>query len=145
MMIVEEGPEGYQSFTDLKVWKMARAFKIAVYEVLEVIPFADTDLRSQLKRSARSIPTNISEGHGRYTFRDQLNFCVIARGSLSESYNHLIDAYDCQYVTRERLVVFKNQIDELGKTLNGYMNFLRGKIPASQSRTTNPRNSGTTA
>ena len=77
--------------------------------------------------AARSISANIAEGHGRFTYKDQIHFCIQARGSLSETLNHLIDAYDCQYITKEQLTNYKTQVDTVGKLLNGYITYLRKK------------------
>ncbi len=85
-------------------------------------------MTDQIIRSARSVNSSIAEGHGRYTFPDQIHFCVIARGSLAETYNHLIDAYDCTYITLEKLTEFKNDINEVEKILNGYINWLREQL-----------------
>lgn len=137
MILVEEAGEGYQTFTDLRIWQLARKLKLDVYKILQALPVKDLELTNQLKRSVRSVPTNISEGHGRFTFKDQLNFCVIARGSLSETLNHLIDAFDCGYITRDQLSTLKVDIDNLGKALNGYMTFLRQRIPTPKKETGN--------
>lgn len=67
----------------------------------------------------------IAEGHGKFYFKDQINYCVIARGSLSETLNHLIDAMDSGYIQKEGLTSLKSDIDETGKLLNGYISFLR--------------------
>jgi four helix bundle protein len=85
-------------------------------------------LADQLIRASRSINSNISEGHGRFTYKEQLHFCIQARGSLSETYNHLIDAFDCDYIGRTQLSYFKELIDEVGKLLNGYISFLRKNL-----------------
>ncbi len=80
-------------------------------------------LSDQIIRSSRSINANIAEGHGRYTFKDQLQYCIQARGSLSETYNHIIDAFDCICISEEKLEYFKIKIDEVGRLLNGYISF----------------------
>jgi four helix bundle protein len=127
-LVLEPDGPGYQSFLELDVWKRGRKLKLQVYEVLPRYPaFEQYELTSQLRRSVRSVPTNVSEGHGRFTFKDQLNFCIIARGSLSETLNHLIDAYDCKYITEPELRAFKQSIDELGKMLNAYISYLKSR------------------
>jgi len=128
---------GFQNFFELDAWKKAREFKRAVYRILPQFPEHERfELTSQLRRSVRSIPTNIAEGHGRMSFKDQNNFCVIARGSHSETLNHLIDAYDCSYISKEELLRLKERWDEAGKVLNGYMTFLQARIkPKSKSST----------
>ncbi|TDH23071.1 four helix bundle protein [Segetibacter sp. 3557_3] len=116
----------HQSFTQLDVWKKTRVFKNEIFDVVKSFP-ADEKYRlgDQLIRASRSINANISEGHGRYTFKDQLHFCIQARGSLSECYNHLIDAYDAKYIDKEKLQYLKNFIDEIERLLNGYISWLR--------------------
>ena len=130
---------GFQNFYELDAWKKARRFKLAVYAIIKRLPEHERyELVSQLRRSVRSIPTNISEGHGRMAFRDQNNFCVIARGSHSETMNHLIDAYDCGYISQVELQQLKEQWDETGKVLNGYMAFLQARIaPKAKSSQNN--------
>ena len=54
--------------------------------------------------------------------------CIIARGSLSETYNHLIDALDWNYINTEQLNAFKIKIDETERLLNGYIAYLRKKL-----------------
>ncbi len=127
-MLLEEPAGGYQSFTDLEAWKLARALKRSVWQLLSCFPEAEKfELASQLRRAVRSVPAALAEGYGRFTYKDQSNFCVIARGSLSEVLNHLIDAFDCGYISSESLSDYKNQIDQLGKVLNGYLTYLRSK------------------
>lgn len=118
----------YQDFTDLEVWKAARKLKLKVYEVKHLFPKEEEyKLKDQLVRSVRSISANISEGHGRYTFKDQTHFCIQARGSLSETLNHLIDAYDMSIINEETLLFFKQEIDSVRKLLNSYIKYLRTK------------------
>jgi four helix bundle protein len=70
----------------------------------------------------------IAEGHGRFTIKDQLHFSIIARGSLSETLNHLIDALDCNYISNEEMEAFKSKIEHTGKLLNGYITYLRKNL-----------------
>ena len=119
----------HQSFTELEVWKKARILKNEIFELVKSFPSEEKfRLVDQIIRSSRSINSTISEGHGRYTYKDQLHFCVIARGSLTETYNHLIDALDCNYIPAEKLEYFKGKIDETERILNGYISFLRKNL-----------------
>jgi four helix bundle protein len=119
----------HQSFTELEVWKKARVFKNEIFDLVKSFPLEEKyRLADQLIRSSRSVNSNIAEGHGRFTYKDQLHFCVQARGSLSETYNHLIDAFDCNYLRLEQLKIFKTKIDEIERLLNGYISFLRKNI-----------------
>lgn len=118
-----------QSFTELEVWKKARILKNELKELADKFPPEEKfRLGDQIIRSSRSVAANISEGHGRFTYKDQLHFCIQARGSLSETHNHLIDALDCKYISQQQFSYFKLLIDETSRLLNGYISFLRNQI-----------------
>ena len=119
----------HKSFTELEMWKKARVLKNQICELTKSFPAEEKfRLTDQIIRSSRSINAVIAEGHGRYTFKDQLHFCIIARGSLSETYNHLFDALDCNYISQEQLFEFKNKIEEIERLLNGYISYLRKNL-----------------
>ncbi|CAN5395604.1 four helix bundle protein [soil metagenome] len=119
----------YQSFEELEVWKKARAVKSELFELAKSFP-SDEKYRlcDQIIRSSRSVNTQISEGHGRQTYPDRIRFCVIARGSLSETLNHIIDAYDCPYIDEQNLLNFRIKINEVERMLNGYIAYLEKKL-----------------
>ena len=121
--------EKNQSFTELDVWKKARILKNELKEIADKFPPEEKyRLTDQLIRSSRSINANIAEGHGRFTYKDQLHFCIQGRGSLGETYNHLIGAFDCRYINHVQLNYFKILIDKVGRLLNGYITFLRNNL-----------------
>ena len=118
-----------KSYTNLEVWKKMRTLKIKIEKLAKTFPSEEKfRLSDQVIRSARSVNASFAEGHGRYTFPDRIHFCIIARGSLSETFNHLIDGYDCAYLSVEKLTEFKNEINEVEKILNGYINWLRQQM-----------------
>jgi four helix bundle protein len=119
----------YQSFEELEVWKKARELKKDIFKLSDSSPKEEKfRLSDQLIRSVRSVPTQISEGHGRRTFPDRLRFTIIARGSLAETLNHLIDAFDCNYINEEQLQLFRLKIEEVERIMNGYINYLEKNI-----------------
>ncbi|MDQ6610717.1 MAG: four helix bundle protein [Bacteroidota bacterium] len=116
----------YKPFTDLEVWKKSRAFKKEIEALPKNFPPEEKyKLTDQIVRSVRSVNANIAEGHGRFGYPDQIKFCMNARGSLNETLNHLIDAYDCKYISSEELVNYQTKYNEVMKLLNGYINYLR--------------------
>jgi four helix bundle protein len=123
--------QGYHDFTKLSVWKKARILKHSLWKLIRSFPPEEKyRLSDQILRCARSVMANIAEGHGRSTIKDQIHFCIQARGSLSECLNHLVDAFDCRYITLESLLFYKNLLDETGRLLNGYIKHLRAKANA---------------
>src|SRR5215207_6839674 len=85
----------------LEVWVRAKNFALAVYK--DVVPHLPPDekwnLTQQIKRAAQSIPANIAEGHGRYHFLDNVRFCYIARGSLTEIQSHISLSHELGYLS----------------------------------------------
>jgi four helix bundle protein len=121
--------KAHQSFTELIVWQKAREFKTAMKQLADGFPSVEKfRLCDQLIRSSRSIAATIAEGHGRFTYKDRLHFCIMARGSLSETYNHLIDAFDCNYIAQAAFDSYKGKIQEIERILNGYIAYLRKNL-----------------
>jgi four helix bundle protein len=109
-----ENNTSHKGFTELLVWKEARILKNQVKQLTTSFPSEEKfRLVDQIIRSSRSIGSNISEGHGRFTYKDQLHFCIQARGSLSETHNHLIDALDCNYIDEVTYDSYIKQIRKL--------------------------------
>ncbi len=120
---------GYQSFEDLEVWKESRELKNELFQLVKTFPQDEKyRLADQLLRSSRSINSQLAEGHGRKTIPDRLKYCIQARGSLSETLNHLIDAFDCNYINEQQLQYFRGRIMIVEKLLNGYVTYLNNKI-----------------
>lgn len=115
-------------FEELELWKRVREFKKEVRVISKLFPPDEKfRLTDQIIRSSRSINALISEGHGRFTYPDQIHYCIQARGSLTETINHLIDALDEGYISEEQLSIFKQKGKALERLLNGYLAFLRKK------------------
>jgi four helix bundle protein len=118
----------YFGFEELELWKKVRIFKNDIREISKLFPAEEKfRLTDQIIRSSRSINALISEGHGRFTYPDQIHYCIQARGSLTETINHLIDALDEGYITGDQLIVLKQKGKEIERLLNGYLVFLRKK------------------
>lgn len=121
-------------FEDLELWKKVRIFKNEISSLARLFPSEEKfRLSDQILRSSRSINALITEGHGRFTYPDQIHFCIQARGSLAETVNHLIDAFDEQYITEEQLLISKEKAKEIERLLNGYIVFLRKKRDENKS------------
>jgi|SRR6187402_9718 len=120
-------------FGHLELWKKVREFKNeATLEARKWPSEEKFKLIDQVIRSSRSINALLAEGHGRFTFADQFHFCIQARGSLPETINHLIDAFDEAYITEEQLNYFKEKGKEIERMLNGYINYLRTQRDAEK-------------
>jgi four helix bundle protein len=85
-------------------------------------------LTSQIRRSALSVPGNLSEGFGRRHTKDKLNFYYDSRGSLAETKSHLIYGHQTGYFGKKEFVEYSNLIEEIWKELNSLINSLSKKL-----------------
>jgi four helix bundle protein len=108
-----------RSFRDLEVWKKAHKLSIDVSQLVKIFPRDEKyDLAGQMRRSARSIPSDISEGYGRFHFNDKLTFYERARASLLELRNHFEEALDNSYISNDTFHSFRKQMNEVNFLLN---------------------------
>ena len=84
---------GWKRFEEIAAWQHSHRVKLRLYTLLERSKIKrDIKLTTQLRESARSAPSNIAEGFGRFGNKEFARFARMSKGSLHESLNHLIDA-----------------------------------------------------
>lgn len=115
-----------RSFMDLDCWKVAREFRKKISSLANSFPSEEKyGLISQIKRSSRSVTANIAEGYGRFHHQENIQFCRMSRGSLTETLDHLTVALDENYISEDQFDDFKTELDRCLKVLNGYISYLR--------------------
>jgi four helix bundle protein len=86
---------GVHRFIELRAWQACDAYKKAVYRLRDAHPRLREWRRwGQFEDSVAGPPAHLAEGFGRFSPPDFARYCVMARASLMESQNHLIDAVD---------------------------------------------------
>ena len=114
------------SFTDLEVWKKSRILRNNISNLVKSFPSEQKyRLTDQIIRSSRSIGNNIAEGHGR--------FLINARGSSTETIDHLVIALDENYIDNDIFNQFKEDCEECSKMINGYISYLRNQSTVKQA------------
>ena len=117
------------AFENMKAWQEARKLVGATYRLLDDFPkFENYALCDQIRRAVVSLPSNLAEGSGRISVKEQLRFNEIAYGSLMETYNQLIIATDLNYLDKNKLEDIRPQINIVAKMLNGLRNSIMKKI-----------------
>lgn len=106
------------SFEKLEVWKIAREYVKKIYEL--TLKFSNTEkfgLTQQIQRAAVSVSSNIAEGSGRTSPKEQKHFVEIAYGSLMETFSQLYLAYDLGYIDDNDLAEIKPLINNIAAQL----------------------------
>ncbi len=120
---------GFESFEELNAYKLAREIRTEISTLSKTFPqHEEYKLKDQIIRSSRSVTANIAEGHGRHYFKENIKFCIMARGSLNETIDHLTVALDEKYINEELFSKLRDKIKTNIKVLNGYMSYSKKLI-----------------
>lgn len=112
-----------QNFRSLRAYQESKELVKQVYELLKKFPKEEQyALCDQLRRSVISVPSNIAEGMGRYSTKEQVHFIEIAFGSLMEVSAQMDVACDLAYVTNEDLKSIDARVEAVAALLSGLRN-----------------------
>ena len=118
-----------RSHRDLIVWQKAMALVASVYGLTKTFPHDEIyALTSQTRKAAVSVPANIAEGQGRRLSGEFHQFFANSRGSLMELDTHLEVACRVGYLSQAQLKSIQNDLNEVGRLLNGLMRSIRKQV-----------------
>lgn len=108
------------NYKDLEVWKIARELSIEIHKMTLTLPkFEMYEEGSQIRRSSKSVRSNIAEGYGRRRYKNEfIRFITFAIASTDETIDHLETLFETESLLDE--VLFKNLLEKfnlLGKKL----------------------------
>ncbi len=113
---------------EIRVYNLALDLAEKVWEIVSKCNyFAKDTMGKQLIRAVDSVAANISEGYGRYHYRENKQFCYYSRGSLYETKTWLIKAHKRSLIDDETFNSFQKDIDTTGIKLNNYINSIGNK------------------
>ena len=108
---------------ELRVYQLAMEMGEEVWGiVIKWNYFAKDTIGRQLVRAADSVAANLSEGFGRYHYKEAKNFGYYSRGSLYETKTWLTKAHNRKLLDDSRYEEFMKNIDTIGIKLNNYIN-----------------------
>jgi len=113
-----------RSYKDLEVYLLAHKYAVEVHRMtLHELPrFEHFEEASQLRRSSKSVSSNIVEGFGRRRYKsDYLRFLVFAHASNDETIEHLKFLSDTQSLSKPRADYFLICYDTLGRKLSRFI------------------------
>jgi len=123
-MTMGEMKFGYE---DLDVWNRSVDFAVKVIELIEKL---DTErkhcrLFEQIEASSTSISMNLAEGKGRFSQKEFVQYCYIARGSLYETMTLLEIFKRNSWVTEEEFSTLKSDGFQIASMIKGPINATR--------------------
>ena len=113
---------------ELQVYKLSMEIGESIWNiVIKWDHFAKQTVGRQLVRAIDSVAANLSEGFGRYHYKEAKNFAYYSRGSLYESKTWLTKAYNRKLIVEEDFNAFIEEVNIIGIKLNNYINSIGKK------------------
>ncbi|MBI2280313.1 MAG: four helix bundle protein [Bacteroidetes bacterium] len=107
---------------ELKVYELSMEIGESVWLIVEKWDYFSKDtIGKQLMRSVDSVAANLSEGFGRFHYKDAKNFTYFSRGSLYETKTWIRKAKNRNLMNDEEYLKLTEDINLIGKMLNSYI------------------------
>jgi len=107
---------------ELRVYALSMEMGEKVWNIVVGWNYFEKDtVGKQLVRAVDSVAANLSEGFGRYHFKETINFGYYSRGSLYETRTWLTKANNRGLITDEVFREFMTEMDNIGVKLNNYI------------------------
>ena len=111
------------NFKNLDAYKESKNLVKMIYGLLKQFPKEEQyALCDQMRRAVISVPSNLAEGSGRTSAKDQAHFIEMAYGSLMEVDCQMDIAHDLSYISRENLDKVEAQVGIVASLLSGLRN-----------------------
>ena len=111
------------NYRTLVAYTEAKELVKIVYALLKKFPKEEQyAICDQLRRAVISIPSNIAEGMGRFSQKEQVHFIEIAFGSLMEVGAQMDVACDLNSISVKDLDIVDQKIDVVASLLSGLRN-----------------------
>jgi four helix bundle protein len=115
-------------YRKLQVWELAAKCVLEIHKMsLELPAFEKYETGSQIRRSSKSIKSNIVEGYGRRMYpKEYVRFLVYAQASNDETIDHLETLFSCGSLTdEEKYNAILNSLTLLGRKINLFIQVLQ--------------------
>jgi len=119
---VVNGEKMKSGLNDLEIYREAMEIGEAIWALVTKFDyFAKDTIGKQIVRSADSIAANISEGYGRFHYKENQKFCYYARGSAEETQTWIEKCVRRELTDRDTGREIHNRVETLKKRLNAYI------------------------
>jgi four helix bundle protein len=130
---------GVRAFEGLTAWQLAARLRDRILALTDERRAAwNADFNTDIRRAARSAPSNLSEGFAAFYPREFARFGRIARRSIVETRNHLLDAQTQKYFPEQEikeLIHLTFRAQKATTALIQYLDSCDGRPPAGWSVT----------
>jgi len=113
------------SYRNLEVWQMARSLVVDIHRMtIEKLPsFEMYEEGSQIRRSMKSVKSNIVEGYGRRSYkREYIRFLICAHASCDETKDHLETLFETGSLKDQSLFEdLDARLEKLSRALSGFV------------------------
>lgn len=113
------------SYKKQEIWQLAREIVIDIHKMTltELPKFEMFEEASQIRRSSKSVKSNIVEGYGRRRYKPEyIRFLIFALSSNDETIDHLETLYETKSLTnKEMYEMISTKLVLLGKKLNNFI------------------------
>lgn len=113
------------SYKNLEIWQLARNLVVDIHKMTlnELPKFEMYEEGSQIRRSIKSVKSNIVEGYGRRRYKqDYLRFLSYALASNDETSDHLETLFETESLKNKSLYQnIHERLEILGKKLNMFI------------------------
>jgi len=115
------------SYKQLEIWKLSRELVIEIHKMTMNLPrFELYETGSQIRKSSKSVKSNIVEGYGRRRYKqDFIKFIIYSLASNDETIDHLETLFETESLKDEDLFnKLHKKIEILGKKINKFLQAL---------------------
>ncbi|MCU0358138.1 MAG: four helix bundle protein [Cyclobacteriaceae bacterium] len=112
------------SYKNLEIWQHARELSVRIHDMSLKLPrFEQFEEAQQIRRSSKSIRSNLVEGYGRRRYKqDYIRFLVMAQASNDETLDHLETLWETRSLTDSELYHDLHvRLQQLGKMINNFI------------------------
>jgi four helix bundle protein len=116
------------NFKEMDLWKKATSLAIKVYSITDEYKLnRDFSLKEQIRKSAISIPSNITEGFERNNNNEFITFLRIAKASCAELSTQLYIAKELSKISLDNYQELEQAINILLKNIGGFISYLKNR------------------
>jgi four helix bundle protein len=116
------------SLDSLRIYQIAEVISDYAWQILQIIPKEyKKSTGRQFLESSDSVGANIAEGYGRFTYKERIYYCRIARGSLYETrfwFSLLCKRFNIKEEVQNE---FRKHIKNESILINKYITYLKTK------------------